>query len=60
MNDASEIRERFERTLDGVIDAGACPHAPTTVIDLTPMGAGREAEVVREGRGLLQPLGLGQ
>jgi tRNA threonylcarbamoyl adenosine modification protein (Sua5/YciO/YrdC/YwlC family) len=60
MNDASEIRERFEKTLDGVIDAGACALEPTTVVDLTPMGTGGEPEVVREGRGPLQPLGLGQ
>jgi tRNA threonylcarbamoyl adenosine modification protein (Sua5/YciO/YrdC/YwlC family) len=60
MNDATEIRERFEHDLDGVIDAGACALEPTSVIDLTPMGTGGEPEVVREGRGLLQPLGLGQ
>ena len=60
MNDASEIRERFEKTLDGVIDAGACALEPTTVVDLTPMGTGGEPDVVREGRGPLQPLGLGQ
>lgn len=60
MNDAGEIRERFEKTLEGVIDAGACALEPTTVIDLTPMGTGGEPEVVREGRGPLQPLGLGQ
>ena len=60
MNDASEIRERFEHDLDGVIDASACALEPTSVIDLTPMGTGGEPEVVREGRGPLQPLGLGQ
>jgi tRNA threonylcarbamoyl adenosine modification protein (Sua5/YciO/YrdC/YwlC family) len=60
MNDATEIRERFEHDLDGVIDAGACALEPTSVIDLTPMGTGGEPEVVREGRGPLQPLGLGQ
>ncbi|MDQ7743281.1 L-threonylcarbamoyladenylate synthase [Hydrogenophaga pseudoflava] len=60
MNDASEIRERFEHELDGVIDAGACALEPTSVIDLTPMGTGGEPEVVREGRGPLHPLGLGQ
>lgn len=60
MNDATEIRERFEHDLDGVIDAGACALEPTSVIDLTPMGTGGEPEVVREGRGPLHPLGLGQ
>ncbi len=60
MNDAGEIRERFEREIDGVIDAGACALEPTTVVDLTSMGTGGEPEVVREGRGELQILGLGQ
>jgi tRNA threonylcarbamoyl adenosine modification protein (Sua5/YciO/YrdC/YwlC family) len=58
MNDAQEIRARFEKLVAGVIDAGACPSAPTTVIDLTPMGTGGEAVVVRMGRGELAPLGL--
>ena len=58
MNDASEIRERFEKVLEGVIDAGACALEPTTVVDLTPMGNGGEPEVVRQGQGPLQPLGL--
>nr|HRL55555.1 threonylcarbamoyl-AMP synthase [Acidovorax temperans] len=31
---------------------------PTTVVDLTPMGTGGDPEVVREGRGSLQALGL--
>src|SRR5512140_144818 len=51
LNDAREIRERFERQVAGVIDAGACPSEPTTVIDLTPMGTGGEAVVIRQGRG---------
>jgi len=58
MNDAQEIRERFEHQLAGVVDAGACPSRPTTVIDLTPMGTGGEALVVREGRGDIAALGL--
>jgi tRNA threonylcarbamoyl adenosine modification protein (Sua5/YciO/YrdC/YwlC family) len=58
INDAQEIRVRFERQLAGVIDAGACPSQPTTVIDLTPMGNGGEAVVVREGRGDIAALGL--
>jgi tRNA threonylcarbamoyl adenosine modification protein (Sua5/YciO/YrdC/YwlC family) len=58
INDAQEIRQRFEHDLAGVVDAGACPAQPTTVIDLTPMGTGGEAEVVREGRGSLTALGL--
>jgi tRNA threonylcarbamoyl adenosine modification protein (Sua5/YciO/YrdC/YwlC family) len=58
INDAQEIRQRFEHDLAGVVDAGACPAQPTTVIDLTPMGTGGDAEVVREGRGSLAALGL--
>jgi tRNA threonylcarbamoyl adenosine modification protein (Sua5/YciO/YrdC/YwlC family) len=58
INDAQEIRERFERQLAGVIDAGACPSQPTTVIDLTPMGNGGEALVIREGVGDIAALGL--
>jgi tRNA threonylcarbamoyl adenosine modification protein (Sua5/YciO/YrdC/YwlC family) len=58
LNDAHEIRERFEHALAGVIDAGACPHLPTTVVDLAPMGDGGEAVVMREGGGDLALLGL--
>lgn len=58
LNDAHSIREQFEHALAAVVDAGACPSEPTTVIDLTPMGTGGEPEVVREGRGSLQALGL--
>jgi len=58
LNDADEIHERFDKLLDGIIDAGACPMEPTTVIDLTPMGAGGDPVVLREGRGPLETLGL--
>ena len=58
MNDAQEIRDRFEKVIAGVIDAGACPSEPTSVIDLTPMGTGGEAVVVRKGRGDVAALGL--
>ena len=58
LNDAQEIRGRFEHQLAGVIDAGACPSQPTTIIDLTPMGTGGEAVVVRAGRGDVTALGL--
>lgn len=58
LNDAGEIRARMERDLAAIIDAGACPQAPTTVIDLTPMGSGEEPLVLRQGRGELAPLGL--
>ncbi|MEZ5707204.1 MAG: L-threonylcarbamoyladenylate synthase [Burkholderiaceae bacterium] len=58
MNEANAIRERFEHDLAGVIDAGACALEPTTVIDLTPMGTGGDPEVIRQGQGALEPLGL--
>ncbi len=54
MNDASEIRDRFEKLIAGVIDAGACALEPTTVIDLT----GAEPQLIRQGRGDLARLGL--
>ena len=58
INDAATIRHRFQHDLAGVVDAGACALEPTTVVDLTPMGAGDEPVVVRVGRGPLAPLGL--
>jgi tRNA threonylcarbamoyl adenosine modification protein (Sua5/YciO/YrdC/YwlC family) len=58
MNDAQAIRERFQHELAAVIDAGACTVAPTTVVDLTPMGQGDAPSVVREGQGPLAALGL--
>ena len=58
LNDPQEIRARYEKLLDAIVDAGACPLEPTTVIDLTPMGNGGDPEVLREGRGSVQALGL--
>jgi len=58
LNDPQVIRERFEKQIGGVIDAGACASQPTTVVDLVPMGTGGEPVVVRLGRGPLAPLGL--
>ena len=58
LNDAAEIRERFEKLIDGIVDAGACPQQPTTVIDLTPMDSGGEPVLVRQGRGSLADIGL--
>jgi tRNA threonylcarbamoyl adenosine modification protein (Sua5/YciO/YrdC/YwlC family) len=54
MNDAAEIRDRFEHQLAAVLDAGACPLEPTTVVDLT----GDAPEVIRQGRGDVARLGL--
>lgn len=58
LNDAEEIRERFEHQIAAIIDAGACASEPTTVIDLTPMDDGDEPVVVRQGLGSLSKLGL--
>jgi tRNA A37 threonylcarbamoyladenosine synthetase subunit TsaC/SUA5/YrdC len=58
LNDPEEIRDRFEHVLAAVIDAGACALAPTTVVDLTPMDGGGDPEVIRQGRGALDVLGL--
>ena len=58
LNDAQEIRERFEHQLAAVIDAGACALQPTTVVDLTPMDGGDEPVVLRQGQGSLVKLGL--
>ena len=54
LNDPAAIRDRFQRQLAAVLDAGACPMAPTTVLDLT----GDEPQLVRQGRGDLARLGL--
>lgn len=54
LNDAEEIRDRYDHQLAAVIDAGACAQSPTTVIDLT----GAEPVVVRRGRGDPATLGL--
>jgi tRNA threonylcarbamoyl adenosine modification protein (Sua5/YciO/YrdC/YwlC family) len=54
LNDADEIRERFEKVLQAVVDAGACPLQPTTVIDMSS----DEPVVLRQGRGDLKRLGL--
>lgn len=58
LNDPEQIRRRFEKLLDGVIGSGPCPHQPTTVVDLTPMGTGGDAVLVRQGRGDASLLGL--
>ena len=58
LNDAGDIRDRYEKLLAAVLDAGACAAAATTVLDLTPMGTGGEPLVVRTGAGELQRLGI--
>ena len=59
MNAPQAIRERFEHDLAAVIDAGACPLEPTTVVDLTPMDGGGDPALIRQGRGPLNALGMG-
>lgn len=54
MNDPREIRERFQKQVQAVVDAGACPMAPTTVVDLTD----DEPRLIRRGRGEPGLLGL--
>ena len=54
LNDAEDILGRYQKVLQAVVDAGACPMQPTTVVDLS----GDEPEVVRQGRGELARLGL--
>jgi tRNA threonylcarbamoyl adenosine modification protein (Sua5/YciO/YrdC/YwlC family) len=46
LNDAEEIRDRLQKHVDLVIDGGACPLQPTSVIDLVD-----QPVVLREGGG---------
>ena len=52
--DSQEIRDKLEKQLDLVIEAGACGREATTIVDLSS-GA---PELLREGKGPLDPLGL--
>ncbi|MDR0702717.1 MAG: threonylcarbamoyl-AMP synthase [Azoarcus sp.] len=54
LTDAVEIRERLEKDLDLVIEAGSCRPEASTVIDLS---SGAPA-LLRAGRGRLEPFGL--
>ncbi|MEO8079293.1 MAG: L-threonylcarbamoyladenylate synthase [Caldimonas sp.] len=54
MNDPDRIRERYEKVVQAIVDAGACPMQPTTVVDLT----GDTPALVRLGRGDPALLGL--
>jgi tRNA threonylcarbamoyl adenosine modification protein (Sua5/YciO/YrdC/YwlC family) len=54
LNDSEEIRDRYEKLIAGVIDAGACSRQPTTIVDCT----GNSIEVVRQGLGDMALLGL--
>ena len=54
LNDAEKIRDELGRVIDLVIDAGACPAEPTTVVDL----ATEPPVIVRMGAGDPSRLGL--
>jgi tRNA threonylcarbamoyl adenosine modification protein (Sua5/YciO/YrdC/YwlC family) len=54
LSDADEIRERLERQIDLVIDAGSCGVEPSTVIDLTADAP----SVLRTGKGSLAPFAV--
>ena len=54
LNDALAIRDRLQRELEGIVDAGPCPAEPTTVIDL----ASDPPVITRLGRGDPGRLGL--
>jgi len=54
LNDAELIRQRLEKQLDLVIDAGPCGTEMTTVVNL----AEGEPILLRAGKGELAPLGL--
>ena len=51
LNDPDEIRERLERRVELVIDAGPCGIVPTTVVDLT----GDMPAITRVGKGSPAP-----
>ena len=55
LNDPAAIRERLQKQVQAVVDAGACPRQPTTVVDLTDAD---EPRLVRQGRGDPHLLGL--
>lgn len=53
LNDPEEIRERLDRRVELVIDAGPCGIVPTTVVDLT----GDTPVIARVGKGSTAPFG---
>ncbi|MEY8878037.1 MAG: L-threonylcarbamoyladenylate synthase [Leptothrix sp. (in: b-proteobacteria)] len=54
LNDCAQIRERFERLVQVIVDAGPCAAEPTTVVDL----CSGEPELIRAGRGDPAMVGL--
>ena len=54
LNDSGQIRDRLERRVDLVLDAGSCGILPTTVVDLT----GDAPVITRVGKGSVELLGI--
>jgi tRNA A37 threonylcarbamoyladenosine synthetase subunit TsaC/SUA5/YrdC len=54
LNDPDEIRDRLENQVQAIVQAGACPMEPTTVIDMS----GDTPVLIRRGRGDPAQLGL--
>lgn len=54
LSDGEEIRDRLEKQVDLILDAGSCCIGMSTVIDLT----GSEPVLIRAGKGRLEPFGL--
>ncbi|MBI3938186.1 MAG: threonylcarbamoyl-AMP synthase [Betaproteobacteria bacterium] len=54
LNDARDIREKLEHSVDLIMDGGSCGIVPTTVVDLT----GETPVVTRHGKGSTAPFGI--
>ena len=54
LNEAGEIRDRLERRVELVLDAGPCGIVPTTVVDLT----GDAPVITRLGKGSVEQFGF--
>lgn len=54
LNQAWEIRDRLEHSVDCIIDAGACAAKPSTIIDLTT----EIPALIRQGAGDASPFGF--
>ena len=55
LNDPEDIRDRLQKQVQAVVDAGACPRQPTTIVDLTDADG---PVLLRRGRGDPAALGL--
>lgn len=53
MADPEDIRDRLEKDVDLIIDAGILTYEPTTIIGFT----GDSPEIIRQGKGLAENLG---